>query len=377
MHKSKIREIQEALESQSRMVIVGGPTGASKSTVVRLILEDLDRKILEWHAPETSVGDTSLIDSFGDFLVGAALHGPSAVVFVDELPNLLHETTFFGFQKAIEYYLSAKDVPQLIVSFTETEISADYREHIVVTRVFAPFLDRSDVCHIKVNAVNATLMKKVLNHVASEEVPKRTPAVSGAIQALATTGDIRSALIQFELWLRGNAASLPGARDSTTGFFHSIAKIIYGTQSTIEAVVEAHSEDMGSFNLTLLENYTKAHHQRLTLEAATLCSEWQSVADLSQELQPLAIYGVANVVAETEPDPALSKSFQALSFTPLQKSNSERAQAHSKIQTYIARQRRAGDNLSFNEALVQIECLCDDKRNVQLDWSDSDSDSDW
>lgn len=161
------------------------------------------------------------------------------------------------------------------------------------------------------------------------------------------------------------------------GFFHSIAKIIYGTQGGIEPVVEAHKEDMGSFNLTLLENYTKAHHQRLTLEAATLCAEWQSVADLSSELQPIAIYGVANVVAETEPDSTLPKAFKALSFTPLQKSRSERAQNYSKIQAYAARQRRQGDHLSFNDAVVQMEYNLDEKRNIQLDWSDSESDSDW
>lgn len=381
MHKAKIQEISDALQSSDRLIIVGGPTGAGKSTVIRLILEKIGKRIIEWHAPETLVGGTSLIDSFGDFLVGAALHGPSAVVLVDELPNILHDTTLHEFTKAIEYYISARDVPQLVFAFTETETGANYRDHIVVSRVFAPFLDRPKVRHIKVNTVNATLIKKTLNSVTVAELGAKSPHTNKAVQALASTGDIRSALLQYEFWLKGNPTLPPISRDSTAGFFHSIGKIIYGTQQEggIDAVVDAHSDDLTSFNLTLLESYTAAHHQRLSLGTAILCCEWQSIADLGDQMRPLAIYGVANEIAMSEPDPRLPKAFRPLSFTPIQKSVSARAQKHMRITNYLLRQRRQGDCLSFYDGLVQEGYHLSETRNLQLDWdeSESESDSDW
>lgn len=364
MHKGKIREIEGALTEPNRptlnrIVLVSGPSGSSKGTVVRFLASKLGKRLIEWQNPDDLSMSYPISDAFGDFLVGASLRNPEMfIVYVKELPNLYHEDTLLKFRKALSYYLSLESAPQMIIVFTEI-FSVDNIQSLTVRRVFGDLLSDEKLCWIKTNPVNATEISRVLKRFAEHQLGLKTRHVrelKRVISELSSKGDIQSAIQMLRFWSLGHQSTQTFFRDSKTDIFQSIGRAIYGSKKVdmlgILTLAEENCRESEIFNLALLENYHAGFRGgSMAIGIASDCSEWLSLADIS--IPVLGCLGLRTTLASVQTNVKSKGQFSRLRLPSSRSRQIELAKKIKSIQDYKNKQRLNANWINIEQALDQ------------------------
>lgn len=241
IHKLKLKEVTTLLQpmlegkSNTRIILLSGPSGSSKSTLIKLLANEFVPKfrsrplnsmtknsqelksVVEYCGSSTTVG-TSNMNSFNDFLTQSTLRVGSnlSLLLVEDLPNVFHADTRLNFQKTLLRWLYSEDkkLPPLVICLTECEIhSNSYSESsfsvdnqfIAETVLGKEVLSHPFLTRVKFNPINATLMTKFLKIIAKKERASfseyKWKQVNDHIKELARNcGDIRNAISALEFW---------------------------------------------------------------------------------------------------------------------------------------------------------------------------------
>lgn len=319
MHPRKLKEIETSLkemagtENDKKLLLLSGPAGSGKSTVVRILADEIigrpfDPTANDEESPnliEYINGLTPSMNQFLDFLNECKmLTGPNMkVVLLEDIPNVFHLETKLRFQKLLQEWLNTPyKLPPLVICLSETEfndsgtgeLSYSIQNNFVAETVIGPsLLANRHLQRIKVNSIAKTYLKKLLSAIIKSEIIfEKIPAlvVQAKLDNLSTTGDIRSSINCLEFWARfyikgkdiGDDDFLSFGKENNMNLFNGIGKIIYGTshedgekinylkksttdqkamditkidEITISNVLSDFSNKSTFFNLNLLENY--------------------------------------------------------------------------------------------------------------------------
>lgn len=330
MHKRKLKDVAEELESMinghspNRILLLTGPSGSSKSTVIK----QLSKKLIPFYRNEINSGLTSLnlekpeyieyqndtvlndvstIDHFKHFLNQAKYKISSnlSLILIEDLPNVFHLETRIAFRRALLEWLYDSDVqlPPLVISLTECEIEndqANFKSFNIDTTFTAEtvlgkeILSHSGLKRIKFNPINATLMKCHLTNICLQNKNilvnnGKWPLRDVFIRELSlSSGDLRSAISTLEFWSTSNVDILMFTRKEAISYFHGIGKIIHGSREIADDNEMINnlfltSKDLllnDNFKLGLLENYGIANKGKFLLEDAVQITDGLSQSDI-------------------------------------------------------------------------------------------------
>jgi cell cycle checkpoint protein len=269
VHKKKVSDVRAWLEDvfsgrgRKRLLLLKGPAGSGKTTVMSLLAKELGIDMHEWKNPTSSIsgpeGFMSATAQFEDFVGRAGAFGSLAfdepsrsgppppysssdsrqkqLVLVEEFPNTFARASSAvqTFRSSVLNYLAAntlsataffsgradhaQSVTPIVMIISETLLSTNTAaaDSFTAHRLLGPeILTHPGVSVIDFNAIAPTYMTKALDLMIVKEARKsgRKKTVGPrVIQRLAELGDVRSAASSLEfLCLRGDDAEGWGAK---------------------------------------------------------------------------------------------------------------------------------------------------------------------
>lgn len=312
VNKSKVAEVRRWLQdvmdrsSRQRMLVLNGPSGSGKTATMEALAKELGFGILEWRNPSSTTGAEFHHDDEGAFTNGFAGifeeflgragrygsleleiagkpvsssssssapsqdDGQQKAIVIEDFPNMLFSSSFGplkSFRHTLKEFLAlpspphgAPPIPPLVLIITETANHTG-PDSFTAHRLLSPeILAHPLVKEITFNKIAATFMHKALSSAiqreAKESGRKYGPA-KPVLDALSSTGDIRSALMSLEFLVTNSEhifmePILPESkrprkkaadreltdeerrlvmavtqRESHFGIFHAVGKIVY------------------------------------------------------------------------------------------------------------------------------------------------------
>ncbi|CCC68572.1 hypothetical protein NCAS_0B04880 [Naumovozyma castellii] len=330
IHKRKLKDVTEALEnmlngnSDSRILLLTGPSGCSKSTVVTKLADFLIPKYRNSYGMRTTLrnrektnvveyGNDSILngqpqtESFAEFLRQAKYRIGSnlSLILVEDLPNVFHSGTRYSFQNILLEWLYSSDetLPPLVICLTECELENDSNTfntfNIDSTFTAETILGKQILSHprlkrIKFNPINMTLMKKHLMKLCSknqsllEQNKKWSHRTEFVTHLCSNCGDIRSGISALEFWAKSRHSIPLETREQSISYFHAIGKIIYGSHDIRDDHEMINSLILGSkgllgndtFKLGLLENYGSFNMGKFDVKIAAQLTDAFSESDM-------------------------------------------------------------------------------------------------
>lgn len=296
----KLKDVRMALEDmvsgnlKCRLLILSGPSGSSKSTIVKCLAKEIVPKrqgsdpFIEYS--DSFVDETPLPLQFGEFLASCRYHIGSnlAVILVEELPNIFHEETHTNFQKALyEWIFMSSDVPlpPLVLCLTELDSISEQDQvrtyNIEHTLTVETLLGRnllysasfeSKIKRIKFLPLAKTFIFKIIDLIATSEHLGLSKRSNTFFQSLCESGDIRSLINNLEFWARARKVACQPAldvfsrRETQISLFHAIGKVIHSSSDfreedlnfadfqSVKCVVDNYY-NLSLLQFGLLENY--------------------------------------------------------------------------------------------------------------------------
>lgn len=310
IHKKKLKEVHHELDamlqnrSDTRILLLTGPSGCCKSTVVDMLGKDLvpryrvaggrDENVIRYEN-DMSPNGVSHKASFGEFLsevkyrVGSNL----SLVLVEDIPNVSHTESRNIFQRQLlEWlYLSKHSLPPLIISLTECELEncsagstaygVDY-SWTAETILGKEILSHPRLKRVKFNPVNATLMKKTLikicyhNKDSLRQLNKWKDKDEMIDKLAHSTGDLRSGIAMLQFWATSTRSTSVAVRESTTPYFHAVGRILHGSHEAkddnemINELLDSSKNHLShqNFPLGILENYPSFNRGKFSISTA-------------------------------------------------------------------------------------------------------------
>lgn len=229
LHSMKKKEVVETLmqiasgKSPIRLLILSGPAGTSKSTIVKTAFKEVyqriqrakqtlpnnnsqypirqqaqpeisnEPKFIEWVTPELTMGK-SLPMEFRNFLVGSKFQGnySDCLVLIEDLPNVSHHATREVFNRSLLEWLdnssSTSKYPCIVIIVTEVEVSSGNEGYssgfmtgytnpasVITERIFDSSILalNKTVKRIKFNKVAKSICAKSLKYIAEQEAKEQ------------------------------------------------------------------------------------------------------------------------------------------------------------------------------------------------------------
>lgn len=289
INPQKLKQVRDILKSMidgtssTRLLVISGPSGSSKSTTIKLLADELVQTRRSVPAISSVMNDTDghnwieFSDSLGveglarpdqlkDFLDSAKFMGGQnmKVVLIEELPNVFHEETLRNFRDSIRDWISSgPGLPPLVLCLTEVEYnSGDGNQRLsytidnnltVETLLLKELVSHPAAVRLKFNPLANRFIGKTLRQIVRAEeqsllhLPSKT--IDDFLAHAAKTGDVRCAIQNLQLWAsqhkiiasnRNEAASdalidvekllsVSHVRENAVDLFHAIGKIIYSS----------------------------------------------------------------------------------------------------------------------------------------------------
>ncbi|KAK9475517.1 Rad17 cell cycle checkpoint protein-domain-containing protein [Dipodascopsis tothii] len=339
IHKRKYEEVMHwtqaalSVNTTSKLLVLTGPAGSSKTATLRMICHELDIDLVEWFDPMATRTESdspdyvSVLNKFCEFLEQARLFPSSVesitadafatiaktrprIVVVEDIPAAFTTSTTIRrrFQDALLSYALSKKlsvVPLVVIVSDVGSIEADddiggiYRVETILGR---RLLTATTVRRISFNPINKTLMSRVLGQVVSRE--KLAGAnLKRVVSELAKLGDVRSAINALQWWAKNPEEEpdvnlwLPVGRENYLALFHAVGKIIYNKRENSDHFFEDDERPTSLVDLdeilssvsapklvsTIFENYALSCPSAESLEA---CSGGFSDSDVLLETAP-------------------------------------------------------------------------------------------
>ncbi|SGZ58694.1 CIC11C00000002176 [Sungouiella intermedia] len=305
----KLKELREVLEPmirgtlECRLLVVTGPAGCGKSTLIKCLGNELVAKVKEASLGKTEpnksqeggfpniveyfdseLQDVSHIRHFSEFLDASRYRIGSnlALIVVEEYPNVFHHETLQSFRDCIRNWLySPGTLPPLVLCLTEIEIESEsgHRGYYNIENNFTAetLLGRALMTHgvssgvvqrVKFLPIAKTFMKKSISKVIQKERVKIPPEKQVLfLSSLYESGDIRALLSNLQLWARtGSFDSDLSGKENQISLFHAVGKVVHSSAKfasmdeessdsfSIRAVLDGYN-NFGLLHLALLENY--------------------------------------------------------------------------------------------------------------------------
>ncbi|CCE62006.1 hypothetical protein TPHA_0B03350 [Tetrapisispora phaffii CBS 4417] len=336
IHKRKLEDVKNELEnmlsgrSSTRVLLITGPSGSSKSTIIEKLAEKLipryrfnqgvytslrsfsspdinSNQFITKYENDTIELNSSTVNSFDQFLRNAKYKTGNnlSLILVEELPNIFHMDTRMAFRKSLEEWLYSNDarLPPLVVCLTECEIKSTEKSNINSFSVDTIFnaetvlgrelLNNPRLKRLKFNPINATLMKKHLTMLATENKDLLKQNNKWEVKELfikelsLISGDLRSSIAAFEFWASSSTNLSMFTRNEAISFFHAIGKIIHGSKEIsddnelINDLFQGSSNLVNSnnFKLGLLENYDVPNKGKFSIDMASTITDALSLSD--------------------------------------------------------------------------------------------------
>lgn len=355
----KLKEVREALASMlsagldTRLLILSGPSGSSKSALARCIGRDLIRLRTQQQYPSHSgqsfiveyfdsyVEDTRQVSHFQDFMDGCKYRvGQNlAMILIEELPNIFHEETLSAFRKCLRDWIhTSSPLPPVVLCLTEVELtdlgSRGYYnidniltvETLLGKDLLNSGLASGSINRIKFLPVAKTYLKKTLTKVVQTEKIKRGPDFDAFFEGLLESGDIRALINNLELWARSPRLVL-SFRESRITLFHAVGRVLHSSKKLEEHALDDFDEDYwsvqsvleqyGNFSLlhlALLENYHICNGLDYSLETAANIVDALSTNDTLHEVDEGNDYGVRVTRAELRTLPQRTSKTHTMKF---------------------------------------------------------------
>ncbi|GMM29569.1 Rad24 protein [Martiniozyma asiatica (nom. inval.)] len=294
IHPKKIDDLRKKLKemiygvTNTKILVLSGPTGSGKSTAAKLICNELmtdyrksntkngeiigldDRKmgdepvinstdnlesnVIEFNYLSISTKENSSVNYFGEFLEQCKmLTGKNEkCILIEELPNIYHRETHLNFQNALLNWLELSEkvhLPPLVICITEYDVENDYQTSQPTFSIENTFKVETVLGYklmqmetfgwdkISFNPVAKTYIKKALLRIVKGERLSHDKYLSKKIDEFSNINDLRNSITVFEYWvkfLRHNNKSESSCdilgKEEGINIFHTVGKLIYGTQ---------------------------------------------------------------------------------------------------------------------------------------------------
>ncbi|KAG4303667.1 hypothetical protein PCK1_000185 [Pneumocystis canis] len=323
--KKKVNEIRHYLsialkhDSEKKLIILMGPAGSGKTSVINVLSREMGFEILEWRNPmhlltgNTGLDYQSLVSKFENFLLISKRYSSldfgvpkdssnTKVILIEDLPNIY--TSSYDtpnkendFQLAIlRYILSSRNKYPLVLIITELDFkefeetnSRKIQGLHMRSLLGKAIIESEKVIQINFNPITKASLQKSINKIIDIECRYSKKPDSELIESIisSSSGDIRSALntLQFIIGIisknpeispkyegllqKDNMESKLSKeqillinsitnRDSTLGLFHAIGKVIYNKR--IGDSLDDKPQNISSKNC--LPFYLKAYERR-------------------------------------------------------------------------------------------------------------------
>ncbi|KGQ86522.1 cell cycle checkpoint protein [Candida albicans P94015] len=331
INPTKLKQVKESMmkminkTSNTRVLVLSGPSGSSKSTTVKLLAEEL---ITVRDAFDSVVVEYDESEDFSKFLQDCRYKSKN-VILVEELPNIYHLETLKKFRDAIRDWIYQDDngfsLPPLIICLSEIEydsndlrISYSIENNLTVdTLLGKEITGLNQVENIKFNSIANRFLKPTINKIIKQEGILKIvnqQILMRFLDEIFQIGDIRSIIFNLEMWIKNvkqsstNRISIDSfMRENSINLFHAIGKIIYSSSKvnknrskignndddsdpldkddidyqSIEQVLQSFPEkNMDLLNLSLLENYHIYQDSNYDLKLASNIVDDLSVNDI-------------------------------------------------------------------------------------------------
>jgi len=213
--KKKVAEVKEFLTAPGgrRLLLLKGPAGCGKASVLRALCADLGFELVEWSpaSGKSADGDESRADAFLRFMAqtdrysrlnggGAAPSGRPRVSLVRDFPFTLVEKTPGDASKSSSSFLdrlaamiNAGSVQRAVLSFNDSR-----DDHRIITRLLQPVV-YSAVAQVVFDGLPRTFAQKALDSLTTAQgLP--SGAANTAALAAESGGDLRQAINALQLW---------------------------------------------------------------------------------------------------------------------------------------------------------------------------------
>lgn len=318
IHKRKLEDVYKLFKSmldckdQTRIMLLTGPSGCSKSTVITQLARQL---VPEYRTKHTSMLQSSedvaldiveylQMGTFNDFLTDAKYRTNQnlSMVLVEDLPNVLHADTRSAFQKSLLEWLYSPEesLPPLVICLTECEMDNESSSGYGVDHSFTAesvlgkeLLSHPKLKRIRFNPINKTLMKKHLKNICLDnrnfmmQRGRWSQKDSVVDQLAAMTGDIRSAIANLQYWATSSADVPFTTREQSLTYFHIIGKVLHGSHecsdhdmvNSLMSNSKSHVSN-DNFRLGLHENYCFVNGGNLNIDTVHSVADCLSESDL-------------------------------------------------------------------------------------------------
>lgn len=281
VHSSKIKEVKlwfenvcKNLSTNSKVLLVTGPTGCGKATAVQMIAKQCGYICLEWVTPVTieSIYDQcidsycyqNVQDKFQDFIWGATRYrslncgiSGSQFLLIKDFPNVFLDRPDVFHDIMIRFNAALK-FPIVFIINNEKTVRDLFPEHI---------FDALKVQQIKFNAITRKSNLTVLEHIVKSEQQRnkqlRIPSTA-EMNAIydETNGDLRSSILNLsfvcmKIQNKTSATCSVTLKDESLDLFHSIGRVIYPKREPIDSALQfrfTHDPDQLSENFSMHPN---------------------------------------------------------------------------------------------------------------------------